>query len=203
MRKRNERKIRENLVMGKYFEKKELFYNNSEFIYSFPPLDLILNPFLKEGKRISIEKYFYAALLELKSRLKKYPLFLLLYIILFYKPGVRLIPSRRGVKQYFIPTILPRDKQEKIFCSLFAKSLTNRYEYTLTERLVAETFSILLGDGSSRTLRALRDPYDSAHRDRVYMHYRWNSSKDDSVWERKRKDLLKKRRYAQSPQNQT
>lgn len=197
IRRQNGWKIYEDFGTWKQLEKEELFYNNSEFVYSFFFLDLILNPFLRKGKRALIEKHFYSALMEIKFRLKKYPLFPLSYIILFHKPGVKLIPSRKGVKQYFIPTILPKDKQKRIFCRLFAKGLISRYEHALPERLIAEILSILLGENTSRTLKILRDLHDGAQRDRVYMHFRWNSLKDDLMWERRRRDLLRKKYHAQ------
>ena len=131
----------------------------------------LVNKVMKRGKKRTAEGIVYGALDLLERQASKDPVTALEQAIKNATPLLEVKPCRVGGATYQVPVEVRPDRGLFLALSWLLKSARARRGKSMTERLAAELFDALQGEGA--TIKKREDTHKMAEANRAFAHYRW------------------------------
>lgn len=145
---------------------------NKQNLYVNLYVKKFVNNFLKAGKKIKVENFFFDSLCLLKVRFKLDALYICLFILEEIRPVLELKSLRLGSVIYKIPVPLIKEKQLFKAIKLFSKSLhLEKVYHKFTVKFLEEVCLILRRQ--SQNLKHNQQLYKIASNNRAFAHFRW------------------------------
>jgi small subunit ribosomal protein S7 len=131
----------------------------------------LVNKVMKCGKKRTAESIVYGALDLLERQASKDPVTALEQAVKNATPLLEVKPRRVGGATYQVPVEVRPDRGLFLALNWLLKSARARKGKSLTERLAAELFDALQGEGA--TIKKREDTHKMAEANRAFAHYRW------------------------------
>jgi len=131
----------------------------------------LVNKVMKCGKKRTAERIVYDALQLLEKQASKDPVTSLEQAIKNATPLLEVKPRRVGGATYQVPVEVRPDRGLFLALKWLLKSARARRGKSMTERLAAELFDALQGEGT--TVKKREDTHKMAEANRAFAHYRW------------------------------
>lgn len=129
---------------------------------------------MKSGKKTIAQKQVYKALKIIKGKSKEEPLEILRLALDKIKPNFEVRPRRVGGTVYQIPMPVKGDRREALairWLILSARKRPNKNYHTFSEKLAAELFDALKGEGEA--IKKKQNTHRMAEANRAFAHFRW------------------------------
>jgi len=131
----------------------------------------LVNKVMKRGKKRTAERIVYGALNLLEQQASKDPVTALEQAIKNATPMLEVKPRRVGGATYQVPVEVRPDRGLFLALNWLLKSTGARKGKSMAERLAAELFDALRGEGT--TIKKREDTHKMAEANRAFAHYRW------------------------------
>jgi len=131
----------------------------------------LVNKVMKCGKKRTAERIVYDSLQLLEKQASKDPVTALEQAIKNATPLLEVKPRRVGGATYQVPVEVRPDRGLFLALKWLLKSARARRGKSMTERLAAELFDALQGEGT--TIKKREDTHKMAEANRAFAHYRW------------------------------
>ena len=131
----------------------------------------LVNKVMKCGKKRTAESIVYGALDLLERQASKDPVTALEQAVKNATPLLEVKPRRVGGATYQVPVEVRPDRGLFLALNWLLKSTRARKGKSMTERLAAELFDALQGEGA--TIKKREDTHKMAEANRAFAHYRW------------------------------
>ncbi|MFC1915849.1 30S ribosomal protein S7 [Chloroflexota bacterium] len=131
----------------------------------------LVNKVMKCGKKRTAENIVYGALQLLEKQASKDPVTALEQAVKNATPLLEVKPRRVGGATYQVPVEVRPDRGLFLALNWLLKSTRARKGKSITERLAAELFDALRGEGV--TIKRREDTHRMAEANRAFAHYKW------------------------------
>jgi len=131
----------------------------------------LINKIMKCGKKGTAERMVYGAMNLLERQASKDPVTALEQAIRNATPLLEVKPRRVGGATYQVPIEVQPGRGLFLALNWLLKSARARKGKSMTERLAAELFDALRGEGT--TIKKREDTHKMAEANRAFAHYRW------------------------------
>jgi small subunit ribosomal protein S7 len=131
----------------------------------------LINKVMKCGKKRTAERIVYGAMEILEQQASKDPVTALEQAVKNATPLLEVKPRRVGGATYQVPVEVRPDRGVFLALNWLLKSAKARRGKSMTERLAAELFDALRGEGA--TIKKREDTHKMAEANRAFAHYRW------------------------------
>lgn len=178
--------MKKNLLLIKKFQKtiskkityKKLLRNTNSLqtiqdpVYKSGTINLLINHFMRGGKKGQSEKIILNIFKYLKWSYKIRPFFVYHEIIEQAKPIFSLVPKRVGKIRRYIPFPMQADKRVKKAIFWLQTVIKNRKERSIGERFIKEFNDIALNKRTQLFIYK-EDIEKRVVENRAYLHFRW------------------------------
>jgi small subunit ribosomal protein S7 len=144
---------------------------NFDVIYRNKMISKMINFLMKDGKKVTSEKIFYNAMIQIRSFVNDDPLNVVLKSIDNSKPLVELKSIRIGGVTHQIPIETSLKRQNSLAIRWIVEHAQNRSEKKMSDRLAKEILDIYHNKGL--TIQKKEELHKRAESNRAFAHYRW------------------------------
>ncbi len=131
----------------------------------------LVNKVMKCGKKMTAERIIYSAMDLLEKQASKDPVTALEQAVKNATPLLEVKPRRVGGATYQVPVEVQPDRGLFLALNWLLKSARARKGKSMAERLAAELFDAMQGEGA--TIKKREDTHKMAEANRAFAHYRW------------------------------
>jgi small subunit ribosomal protein S7 len=127
-------------------------------------IDKFKHSLIRKGKKQQAAKVYQTVLLRLKGSSKRNPIFKILKSL---QPKIRLVDKKKGASTLKIPNLITSHQSFSLALRWFFRSVKERKEKTLEDRIFNELKETL--EGKSRSLKKKEDYYKLAIHNRGFI----------------------------------
>ncbi len=139
--------------------------------YDSQTVSKFINNLMKEGKKSTAERIFYAAMDSIEQRTGQPGVNVFKQALSNAKPVVEVKSRRVGGATYQVPVEVRPDRRTALAMRWLLQYSRARGEKNMAERLANELISASKGEGS--TIKKKDDTHKMAEANKAFAHYRW------------------------------
>jgi len=139
--------------------------------YDSQTVSKFVNNLMREGKKSTSERIFYAAMDIIEQRTGQPGVNVFKQALANAKPVVEVKSRRVGGATYQVPVEVRPDRRTALAMRWLIQYSRARGEKTMSDRLANELISASKGEGS--TIKKKEDTHRMAEANKAFAHYRW------------------------------
>jgi len=139
--------------------------------YDSQTVSKFINNLMKQGKKSTAERIFYAAMDAIEQRTGQPGVNVFKQALSNAKPVVEVKSRRVGGATYQVPVEVRPDRRTALAMRWLLQYSRARGEKNMAERLANELISASKGEGS--TIKKKEDTHKMAEANKAFAHYRW------------------------------